>query len=81
MIDGDVVRGDGDATARRDHNSAKQALGNQGIQWHLPSDGELEEWLGLAREARRRLIDNAYVSAELYQETLELLREYRGSGG
>lgn len=70
-----------DASARRDHNSAKAALGNQGIQWQLPSEAQLSEWMRLADEARRRLIDNNYVSAELYQEALKLLNQYRATGG
>ena len=70
-----------DATARKDHNSAKAALGKQGVVWETPSKAELEEWLGLAEEARRRLIDSNYVSAQLYQEALDLLSRYRGAGG
>jgi len=70
-----------DASARRDHNSAKAALGNQGIQWQSPSEAELGEWMSLADQARRRLIENNYVSAELYQEALNLLKQYRGTSG
>ena len=73
--------GSADATARKDHNSAKAALGKQGVVWETPSKAELEEWLGLAEEARRRLIDSNYVSAQLYQEALDLLSRYRGAGG
>ncbi len=69
-----------DATARRDHNSAKDALGKQGIQWQTPSETELTEWVRLADEARRKLIESNYVSAELYQETVNLLNQYRDRG-
>jgi TRAP-type C4-dicarboxylate transport system substrate-binding protein len=70
-----------DASARRDHISAKQALGNQGIEWRKPSRVELDEWLNLASQARERLIDSGYVSAELYQQALNLLAEFRGASG
>jgi TRAP-type C4-dicarboxylate transport system substrate-binding protein len=70
-----------DESARRDHNSAKAALGKQGVVWQTPSKLELQEWLRLAEEARRRLIDSNYVSAQLYQEALDLLNRYRGAGG
>jgi len=70
-----------DASARRDHNSAMQALGNQGIEWRKPSRVELDEWLRLASQARDRLIANGYVSAELYQQALNLLADFRGASG
>lgn len=69
-----------DVAARRDHLSAKNALTKQGIVWHQPNAVELQEWLDLASEARQRLIADGYVSAELYQQTLDLLAEFRASG-
>jgi TRAP-type C4-dicarboxylate transport system substrate-binding protein len=70
-----------DIAARRDHLSAKNALIKQGIVWQQPSQVELQEWLDLASEARQRLIANGYVSADLYQQTLDLLAEFRATGG
>ena len=70
-----------DIAARRDHLSAKNALTNQGIVWHQPNPAELQEWLSLASEARQRLIADGYVSAELYQQTLDLLAQFRAAGG
>jgi len=70
-----------DQSARRDHNSAKAALSKQGIVWQSPSEVELAEWLSLADDARRRLIETNYVSAEMYNEAVELLKQYRENGG
>jgi TRAP-type transport system periplasmic protein len=69
-----------DEAARRDHNSAKEALTKQGIVWQSPSAAELAEWHNLAGTARQRLIDNKYVSAEMYERTKALLDEFRGEG-
>lgn len=70
-----------DESARKDHISAKNALVKQGIEWQTPNGEEMQEWLGLATEARERLIDTGYVSAELYQQTLDLLAQFREAGG
>jgi TRAP-type C4-dicarboxylate transport system substrate-binding protein len=69
-----------DESSRRDHESAKSALVKQGIVWQSPSEGELQEWLNLAEIARQKLIDTNYVSAPIYQKTLDLLSEYRSAG-
>lgn len=70
-----------DAAARRDHLSALNALGKQGIAWQQPSDAQREEWLTLAAEARQRLIEDGYVSQDLYNQAVMLLEQYRTSGG
>lgn len=70
-----------DVAARQDHLSAKNALIKQGISWQEPNPEELQEWLDLASEARARLIANGYVSEELYERTLDLLAEFRATGG
>ncbi len=70
-----------DEAARRDHNNAKQALSKQGIVWRSPGKAELAEWLRLAETARQRLIDNKYVSRRLYEQTQQMLSQFRASGG
>ena len=69
-----------DEAARRDHNSAKEALSKQGIQWQTPDEVEMTEWLRLAQTARQRLIDTDYVSAAMYEKTLALLKQFRATG-
>lgn len=69
-----------DEAARKDHISAKNALVKQGIAWQQPNAVELQEWLNLASDARDRLIEDGYVSAELYQRTLDLLAQFRAAG-
>ena len=69
-----------DAAARRDHNSAKAALANQGIEWLQPGNEDATEWLSLADDARRDMVAGDYISAGLYQKTLDLLTEFRDSG-
>ncbi len=77
---GQAVRA-ADAASRLDHNSARAALGQQGIEWLEPSAEERAEWLQLAELACQRLIDSGYVSAQLYQEMLDLLQQYRDDSG
>ncbi len=70
-----------DAAARRDHNSAKAALSNQGIEWLQPGSEDTTEWITLADDARRDMVAGDYISAGLYQKTIDLLAEFRESGG
>ncbi len=70
-----------DTAARKDHNSAKAALTNQGIEWLQPASADASEWMTLADNARRDMVAGDYISAGLYQKTLDLLAEFRGSGG
>ena len=55
-----------DARSRRDHEQASAALANQGLQWRTASEGEAAEWRSIADEATARLVDEGYVSADLY---------------
>lgn len=66
-----------DASARRDHESAKAALGNQGINWITPNPVELAEWNQLAAGARERIADSGLLSEEVYQQIESLLTEFR----
>ncbi|NOX50156.1 MAG: hypothetical protein GXP16_06405 [Gammaproteobacteria bacterium] len=70
-----------DKSARQDHNDAKSALTQQGMQWVKPSKAELEEWVSLANIASEKLVATGYVSADLYKQVLELLAQFRASGG
>ena len=68
-----------DASARRDHMSAKAALGTQGVQWLQPSADEAAEWRNLAADARQRMVAAGYVSEGLYQQVLQVLADHRGA--
>ena len=70
-----------DEAARRDHNSAKSALTNQGIQWLQPAAVDAQEWISLADAARREMVAGDYISSGLYQQTLDLLARFRNTGG
>ena len=69
-----------DASARRDHESAKAAIAGQGIQWVRPSAAEITEWIKLASTSSANLVANGYVSAELYEAVQTLLKAYRSAG-
>lgn len=66
-----------DASARDDHNRAKAALAAQGVQWQTPSSAELSEWRRLADAASQRMVDEGFLSPDLYQKLQELLARYR----
>ena len=66
-----------DATARADDEAAKSALNGQGIQWAQLSETEMAEWQSLADAASQRMVDTGFISAEVYADTLALLKEFR----
>lgn len=66
-----------DGSARRDHESAKSALTNQGIQWATPSEAEYKEWDTLASAARNRIVDAGFVSRDVYAQIESLIAEFR----
>ena len=66
-----------DGSARRDHESAKTALTNQGINWITPSAAELQDWNSLASAARQRVVDAGLVTADVYNEIELLLTDFR----
>ena len=66
-----------DASARADHNSAKQAITNQGIEWLTPNEVQMEEWLSLAQTSRADTVEQGHISRDLYNQVLALLKEAR----
>jgi TRAP-type C4-dicarboxylate transport system substrate-binding protein len=66
-----------DGSARRDHESAKSALTNQGINWITPSVSELSEWNKLATAARLRVVDAGLVTPDVYNQIETLLTGFR----
>lgn len=68
-----------DAMSRKDNIAADKALQTTGLQWLQPSEEELSEWYAMADEANRKLKANEYVSAEMFDELMALLQEYRSS--
>jgi TRAP-type transport system periplasmic protein len=65
------------ARARRDHQSAMQALIGQGVEITEPGPDEIAEWREYARRANREMVEDGLVSAELKQRMDELLQAYR----
>ena len=68
-----------DASARSDHNKAKSALIAQGIEWASPSRDELSEWQRLADAANTRIVNEGFISPDVYAETMDLLNNLRAS--
>ena len=66
-----------DAMSRKDNVAADKALQSTGLQWLQPSDEERRQWYAMADEANLKLKANAYVSAEMFDELMTLLGEYR----
>ena len=66
-----------DAMSRKDNTAADEALQTTGLQWLQPSGEELSEWYAMADEANLKLKANEYVSAEMFDELMTLLQEYR----
>jgi TRAP-type C4-dicarboxylate transport system substrate-binding protein len=66
-----------DVSARNDHNKAKSALTSQGIQWATPNEAKMSEWQTMANAASLRLVDEGYISRDLYQKVLALVKRYR----
>jgi len=69
-----------DRSARNDHNSAKQAISNQGIEWLTPSSDEMSQWLQLASKARAATVADGHISEDLYQQVEVLLQQHRAGG-
>ena len=69
-----------DQSARSDHLSAKAAIAGQGIEWLQPNEAEMQEWHALAESARQTTVDNGFLSADLYEQVLTLLEQFRNSG-
>lgn len=66
-----------DAMSRKDNVAADKALQSTGLQWLQPSDEERRQWYAMADEANLKLKANAYVSAEMFDELMTLLGQYR----
>ena len=66
-----------DAMSRKDDVAADKALQSTSLQWLQPSDEERRQWYAMADEANLKLKANAYVSAEMFDELMTLLGEYR----
>ena len=68
------------ARSRDDHEQASGALRNQGLVWHETAEAEVQEWQRLADVASRRMVDEGFISAGVYQQMLGHLEAYRASG-
>jgi len=66
-----------DASARKDHNSAKAALSKQGIEWLVPKGDNLQEWRDVAADAREAAVADGLISPDKYQTIKTLLEEHR----
>lgn len=66
-----------DLSARNDHNRAKTALTNQGVRWATPGEAEMNEWQTMADAASRRMVDEGFISNDLFQKVQTLVKRYR----
>tara|TARA_B100000029_G_scaffold483668_1_gene535075 strand:- start:209 stop:1204 length:996 start_codon:yes stop_codon:yes gene_type:complete len=62
---------------REDHIKAVAALKNQGIQWNDQTPERWEQWQSHADRASNALVEDGYVSAQLYDELVILLEDFR----
>jgi hypothetical protein len=62
---------------REDHVSAVAALRDQGLQWNEPTPAQVTEWQAYAEVATRRLLEEGFVSEDLYQALLGHLQNFR----
>lgn len=68
------------ARSRDDHEQAAAALRNQGLEWHRTAAVERQEWQHLADVASRRMVEEGFISAAVYQQLLRHLDAYRSAG-
>ncbi len=67
------------ARSRYDHDQASRALRNQGLHWHDTTEQERREWQRLANVSAQRMVDEGYISADIYQEMHQHLEVYRAA--
>lgn len=63
---------------RKSNEEARQVLRNNNVSFTIPAEGELEQFCAKREETVRRVEGKAF-SADIYQETMRLLNEYRDS--
>ncbi len=73
---GDVVE-KVNARARKDQQSAMQALVDQGLEQTHPSEQEVIEWRDYASKANRQMVEDGLLSADLKERLDALLEKYR----
>ncbi len=67
-----------DAEARRDNESAEEALKSAGISYVAPAAARVEDWRAQLNGVRARLAAEGAVDAELLVEMLGHLEAFRG---
>ncbi|MDA1076361.1 MAG: TRAP transporter substrate-binding protein DctP [Proteobacteria bacterium] len=66
-----------DADARRDHLRAISALKSQGLNWAPAPAAEVAEWQAYADRASVKMVEDGFVSEDLYVSLLQHLAELR----
>lgn len=66
---------------RNDNLGARQALQQQGIQFHLPQDGARASWQQLIDQVETNLHEENRFSPALFQQMQQLLADFRNSRG
>lgn len=66
-----------DAKERENNKNALEAVLSQGLEKVTPSEEELAQWREYAERTNKTLLKEGHVSQEVYDQVMELLREYR----
>lgn len=66
-----------DEANQSDNEEALEALANAGLDFVEPAEGALDAWREPVMAANRTLAEEGYLSPELLDEVLALVREYR----
>ena len=67
------------AGARRDHESAMDALRNQGLVFSQVDKANLEEWRSQSDLAGRELVDGGYISVGMHEALLDAIADFRAA--
>src|SRR5699024_5344967 len=68
---------DMDAKERKDNQNALDAVLSQGLEGVTPTAEERAEWQAYADKANNKLLESGHVSQGIYDQVMDLLREYR----
>lgn len=66
-----------DAKERKDNKNALDAVLSQGLDVVTPSVEERAEWQAYADKANKKLLEGGHISQGIYDQVMDLLRDYR----
>jgi TRAP-type C4-dicarboxylate transport system substrate-binding protein len=66
-----------DKASRKDHLQAVEALHKQGLIWSEAPPDEVQEWRTYAEQASIKMVEDGFVSQDLYDRLMKHLADYR----